>query len=158
MKQNGEIMGWQRPRGSAGVAIRVVRHNGVDSETMLVGHGVTLQDTWGSARGGWVVAGRPWVSGTGLDLTHKAGKSLQLLFQFLDMSHSQTPSPLPEGKTWRKHPRPCRVFLVASPCREVQPFARTQCYARGGGGCQDILSSQCNTTCWPRQGLARQAQ
>lgn len=55
----------------------------------LIGHGVTLQDTQGSAGGGLGGAGRPWVSGTGLHLTHHTGKSLQLLLQFLDMSHSQ---------------------------------------------------------------------
>lgn len=45
-----------------------------------------------------------------LNLTHNAESNLP--FQFLDMSHSQIRSPLPEGKTWRKYPRLCGLSLA----------------------------------------------
>lgn len=90
--------------------------------------------TEGSASGGLGGGGKTLGLRNWPVLTHNAGKSLQLLFQFLDMTHSETLSLLPEGKTWRKHPRPCKVFPVASPAGRCKLLPRLPCTGEWGRG------------------------
>lgn len=110
----------------------------------LIGHGVTLRTKQGSLSGGGGGGGQTRMSQEhDWNLTHNAVTSPLPIPGRESFAH---PEPLPEGKTWRKHPRPCGLPLPGPPRFPPSPSPKHRDVQTGqdgactGGG--DTLPSQ----------------